>query len=197
MSEQCARLERSRSMLEHVLTTMQESAAAVQTVVQEVDNLQQALQYVIDVTRRQGGSTIAAPGLAEKDRIELGRWCRENGLTLLTANLRDHLSAIHTGFTIADWGIAETATIVQDSTAEDIRLATMLCNTHIALLPLSRIRADAVSLETELNALIESPPRYLSFISGASRTADIERVLTIGVHGPQELHILILQDVPD
>ena len=35
---------------------------------------------------------------------------------------------------------------------------------------------------------------YLSFISGASRTADIERGLALGVHGPLELHILILED---
>jgi len=41
---------------------------------------------------------------------------------------------------------------------------------------------------------MKSAPRYLSFISGASRTADIERVLTIGVHGPRELHLLILDE---
>jgi L-lactate dehydrogenase complex protein LldG len=181
-------------MTDHLMTIMQQSAEAVQTIVREVDDFAQALRYVIDVTRNGGGSTIAAPGLDQKDRIALDQWCRGAGLTLLTANLRGHLHHIHTGFTVADWGIAETGTIVQDSSSEEIRLATMLCETHVAVLPLSRIRADAISLEYELHALIQSPPRYLSFISGASRTADIERVLTIGVHGPQELHILFLKD---
>jgi L-lactate dehydrogenase complex protein LldG len=51
-----------------------------------------------------------------------------------------------------------------------------------------------MELESELREGMKSAPRYVSFISGASRTADIERVLTIGVHGPQELHLLILDD---
>jgi L-lactate dehydrogenase complex protein LldG len=42
--------------------------------------------------------------------------------------------------------------------------------------------------------MMKNTHSYVAFISGASRTADIERVLTIGVHGPQELHILILND---
>jgi L-lactate dehydrogenase complex protein LldG len=70
----------------------------------------------------------------------------------------------------------------------------MLCETHVAVLPRSRIKPEAQSLEAELERLIEEPPRYLAFITGASRTADIERVLTLGVHGPLELHLLILED---
>ena len=59
-------------------------------------------------------------------------------------------------------------------------------------LPRSKIQPDLMTLEKELGRLMKEPGNYLAFITGASRTADIERVLTIGVHGPQELHILIM-----
>jgi len=41
---------------------------------------------------------------------------------------------------------------------------------------------------------IPDAPGYVAFVTGASRTADIERVLAIGVHGPLEMHILLLED---
>lgn len=171
---------------------MKEKAEAVQTIVSDIEDLRQAFQYTVDITKKQGGSAIAAPGLDEADRLLLDELCRESGLTLLTENLRNHIGQMQAGFSKADWGIAETATLVLDSSSEDMRIATMLSETHVAVLPKSRIRPDTMALESELTEMIKSPQRYLSFISGASRTADIERVLTIGVHGPQEFHILFL-----
>jgi L-lactate dehydrogenase complex protein LldG len=176
-----------------LVTTMKEKAAAVQVIVSEIQNLEKALAYAIDVTQKQGGATLAAPGWDEASRPALQAGCAQAGLALLGENLREHPS-IHTGLTQADWGIADTGTLVLDASSEDLRLATMLSETHIAVLPLSRLRATATDLEAELNRLAQSPPRYLSFITGASRTADIERVLTLGVHGPLELHLLLLKD---
>lgn len=173
---------------------MKEKAESVQTIVTGIASLHEAFQQAVAVTKKQGGSTIAAPGLDESHRGPFRKLCEENGLTLLESNLRDSMSGIHTGFTIAEWGIAETGTLVQNSTSEDLRIATMLSETHVAVLPESRIRPDSMSLENELSQIMKTPHRYLSFISGASRTADIERVLTIGVHGPQELHILIMEE---
>ena len=173
---------------------LKERAAAVQTSVTDVASLQQAFLYAIEITKNQGGSTIAAPALGVKERSQLAELCRQAEITLLTENLREHIGNIQTGLTLGDWGVAETATLVLDSTSENLRIATMLSETHVAVLPRSRIRSDAMELESELSESMKSAPRYLAFISGASRTADIERVLTIGVHGPQELHLLILDE---
>ncbi len=176
------------------LGLFKERAEAVQTSVTEVGNLEQAFQYAVEVTKRQGGSTLAAPAFGPKALSLLAELCRQAQITLLSENIRDHIGGIQTGVTLGDWGVAETATLVLDSTSEDVRIATMLSETHVAVLPRSRIKADLMELESELRETMKSHPRYLSFISGASRTADIERVLTIGVHGPQELHLLILNE---
>ena len=177
-----------------LVTTLKEKAAAVQVIVSEVNSLEAAFTYAIGVTQEQGGATIAAPGWDETSRAAWQENCRQAGVELLTDNLRERAAAIHTGFTRADWGIADTGTLVLDSSSEDLRLATMLSETHIAVLPLSRLRGTSMDLEDELSRLAQSPPRYLAFITGASRTADIERVLTLGVHGPLELHLLLLKD---
>jgi L-lactate dehydrogenase complex protein LldG len=176
------------------LQLLKERAEAVQTSVVDVASLQQAFLYAVEVTKKHGGSTIAAPALGPEERSQLEEVCRQAGIALLVENIRDHIGNIQTGLTLGDWGVAETATLVLDSTSEDVRIATMLSETHVAVLPKSRIRSDMMELESELSESMKSAPRYLSFISGASRTADIERVLTIGVHGPQELHLLILDE---
>jgi L-lactate dehydrogenase complex protein LldG len=180
---------------EKQLKLMKEKAEAVQAVVTEIKHLDEAFQYTVNLTKKQGGKSIAAPGLDENDRAKMEAVCHQNELVLLTKSLRDHISGLHTGFTIADWGVAETGTLVLDSTSEDVRIATMLAETHVAVLPASKIKPDSMSLENELNSVLKKAASvYYAFITGASRTADIERVLAVGVHGPKELHILIMEE---
>lgn len=175
---------------------LKDRAEAVQTIFQAVPSLDDCFRHAINVTLQLQGSTIAAPQLSPAHQQRLHRLCEESGIHLLTSELRKHSGQIHTGFTLGDWAIAETATVVLDSAAEDVRIATMLSETHVAAVPHSRVRATALELADELSEAMSSPPTYLAFISGASRTADIERVLTIGVHGPQEFHLIILEEEP-
>ena len=176
------------------LNLFKEKAAAVQVVISEIANISEAFDYVADLTAKQGGRVISAFGWEGQDRAALEEACGRAGVSLVADNLREHAASLHTALTLADWGIADTGSLVLDSSSEDLRLATMLAEIHVAVLPLSRLKADAFALEGELNRLMATPPRYLAFITGPSRTADIERVLTIGVHGPGELHVLLLKD---
>ena len=176
------------------LELFKEKAAAVQVVIEEIPDLAAAFDYAVELTTKQGGKSMAAFGWQGKTRGLLEAACARAGVSLVADNLREHAGTLHTALTLADWGIAETGSLVLDSRSEDLRLATMLAETHVAVLPLSRLQPDSLALEAEMRRRMASPPSYLAFITGASRTADIERVLTIGVHGPQELHVLILED---
>jgi L-lactate dehydrogenase complex protein LldG len=182
-------------MQQHDITVLfQKQAAAVQGIVNKIHRMSEAFTYTADLTRRQGSGTVAAPGLGTEAQSRLKKACERSNLQLLEFPLRPHVNEIHTSLTLADWGIAETGSLVLDSSSEDVRIATMLAETHVAVLPAAKIKLKATDLENELNAILkQKTPSYIAFITGASRTADIERVLAIGVHGPQELHILILE----
>ncbi len=176
------------------LKLMRSQAEAVQVVVREVADLEEACRYALDLTKKQGGQVVAAPGWPEEKVASLQEIFGQAGLEFLTEDLRSRANDLYTGFTRADYGIAETGSLVLESTSEDLRLATMLSEVHVAVLPKSKIVPDAMALEKTFTERFSQPPCYLAFITGASRTADIERVLTIGVHGPQEVHLLLLEE---
>lgn len=93
------------------------------------------------------------------------------------------------GITSAQAAIAETGTLVLDSTRERHRLVSLVPPVHIAIVDASKIyetlgEALAFIHKTEMSPAV-------TFVTGPSRTADIELTLTIGVHGPQELYVII------
>ncbi|MFN2437233.1 MAG: lactate utilization protein C [Desulfotignum sp.] len=138
---------------------------------------------------------MAAPNLGTADLQYLSQACDTAGnIHLLKNGMRDYPGGIDMGVTLADYGIAETGTLVMTSDSEETRLATMLCEVHVAVLNVSDIRPTADAMVRELTAMTARTGSYTAFITGASRTADIERVLAIGVHGPLELHIILVEE---
>ena len=178
-----------------LIQLLKEKAEAVQAVVVKIKTLKEAFQYTVGLTRQQKGTSMVVMGLEIQDVKLLEKACNTADISFIKPPLRSHANEIHTALTPVDWGIAETGTLVLDSSSEDVRIATMLSETHVALLPVSKIKPDVTALENEINAVLKADgSSYYAFITGASRTADIERVLTKGVHGPQELHILIMEE---
>jgi len=105
------------------------------------------------------------------------------------------LFSIEVGITRAQAGIAETGTLVLDSSMEQNRLISLVPPVHIAILDASRIYATLGETLAMLQNENEPSPA-ITFITGPSRTADIELTLTVGVHGPKELHVIVVQDKP-
>lgn len=101
---------------------------------------------------------------------------------------RESAAAAQAGITEFDCAAASTGTLLQDASAAAQRLASTLPPVHIALL---RAGSLAASLGDALRRFDPARVPFLALVTGPSRTADIERVLTIGVHGPRRLVILI------
>jgi L-lactate dehydrogenase complex protein LldG len=97
------------------------------------------------------------------------------------------------GLTTAQAAIAETGTLVLDSDRERHRLVSLVPPVHIAILDAKNIRATLGEAITQLQRDSHISPA-ITFITGPSRTADIELTLTIGVHGPKELYVIINED---
>lgn len=137
--------------------------------------------------------TIAAPGLTDKDFATLEKQGKAKDFTVLRQGMREHLAGIDVGFSTCNAAIAETATCVLECPSEDLRLATMICEVHVVALKKSQIVKSSYELAEYLEEAMSKGPLYTAFISGPSRTADIERVLTLGVHGPLELHVALME----
>lgn len=98
------------------------------------------------------------------------------------------------GITIAEYGVAETGSIVDVSSTDEQRLLSSLTRVHIAILDSSNILPKledlAPRLRDKLSAKEQSKPS-ITFIGGPSRTSDIELKSVLGVHGPHEVHVVV------
>ena len=96
------------------------------------------------------------------------------------------------GISQMEWALANTGTLVQSADEVDKRLVSTLPSLHIALVATAALLPDLPSVVVRIDP---AKSAYLSFITGPSRSADIERVLTIGVHGPERLIIVLVDDL--
>jgi L-lactate dehydrogenase complex protein LldG len=89
----------------------------------------------------------------------------------------------------AIYGLADTGSVVLASGPEEPRARSLLPEVHISLLAEERILPG---LEELFAALGRELPSALAIVTGPSRSADIEQSLTVGVHGPGEVHVVLL-----
>ena len=108
----------------------------------------------------------------------------------VTPNAID-LFGFDVGITTAQAAIAETGTLVLDAARERHRLISLVPPVHIAIVDAAKIYQTLGETLSVLHKSRDEVSATITFITGPSRTADIELTLAIGVHGPQELHVII------
>ncbi len=159
--------------------------------VRRAKTAEQAVGLALEEMGQQGSKRAAAAPLHCLNMKELAARSRSRGIDICLTLDRSGIEQADLGISEFSLGIAGLGSIVQDASGLHTRLVSMLPPRHLALLPtgcLVETFADALAV-IERNYGVTMPP-FLSFITGPSKTADIERQLTIGVHGPERLIVL-------
>jgi len=175
--------------------TFKTRAEAVSAEVHRFATGPEALDFILGLLRDQGvldgpgtGALWAGGSLQREARIRLAG--RAPGLGFEVT--REAAARVRIGISQMDWAMADTGTLVQDAAAVEQRLVSTLPPIHVALAATGRILPGLAAV---LERIGPAQTGYLAMITGPSRTADIERVLTIGVHGPERLVIVFVDDL--
>ena len=179
-----------------IIDSFKAHAEAVSAQVLRVATRESALATVLQLLRQEGVDDqpgcyavwADGPMVAPDERKQL-----EGSVPGLKFDVtRELAAAAKVGISQMDWALASTGTLVQSAAEVDKRLVSTLPPLHIALLSTAALLPDLAAVLTRVDPRNSA---YLSFITGPSRTADIERVLTIGVHGPGRLIIVLVDNL--
>lgn len=137
---------------------------------------------------------LAATGLAARAVC----WPRLGGLDWAAAGLAVEPRAAApddlVGITGVFCAIAETGSLMLLSGNETAATTSLLPETHIAVVPASRVVAGMEEGFALLRAEHGALPRAVNFVSGPSRTGDIEQTIVLGAHGPYRVHLIVVAD---
>lgn len=175
--------------------------AALSGHVHRPGNVAEAIPIVLDILSQHKADRIIAwdepqlelPGFAAA--LEEARISIEN--STLPANEAERqerlaqLEGVRVGITGAQAGLADTGAVAVISGPGRGRLASLLPPVHVALLPIRKIY-PALPAYLAANPSAATEGSNLAFIVGPSRSGDIEMTLSMGVHGPGEVHVVIL-----
>lgn len=108
-------------------------------------------------------------------------------------DIAKHKASAEVGISVAEFCIAESGSIVVDNKSYEARVTSMLPYTNIVFVP-AKYAVKDMSVACEIIGKVFKDG-YCGFVTGPSRTADIERVLSLGVHGPNYLFIIAVEDM--
>jgi L-lactate dehydrogenase complex protein LldG len=150
----------------------------------EIDS---ALKKLVEEQNIQKATAWETPSLRQLGVTEI---LNSLGVELVSPNASKHEMALcDLGITEADYLLPETGTLVLYSSHEKPRAVSLLPRIHLAIVRPDMLRADLHQVFAEARE-----HHYLVFITGPSRTADIELTVTLGVHGPKNLYVWMIGD---
>jgi len=163
----------------------------LKTVFLECGSLEEASTQVKEIAAREGWKTIGYhSGTLSTPLTE------SLGLTLLTTDNgydTNALEACDAGITECDFLIAQTGSVMVSGPSAGGRALSVLPPHHVVIARRSQMVPDLTTALAEVTLKYDSKfPSFMSFITGPSRTGDIERILVLGAHGPKQLTVIAI-----
>jgi L-lactate dehydrogenase complex protein LldG len=149
----------------------------------------QVSDYLSDVTIQHNSKSCIVWETDLIKQLNIIEYLKSTNLRVIKSHHKKRLARADIGITEADYAIADSGTLVLLSNPKQPRLVSLIAPIHIAILDSERIVPNIFDLFQIFT--YKSEMSCIAFITGPSRTADIELNLTLGVHGPKEVHILI------
>ena len=167
----------------------------------------EASQSLLSIIRETGAERIIKWDSSLLNRLGIDRLLESSGAQDISLNQKDisnkmdqndHIEALSRadiGISGADYGLADTGTLVLRTSFAQDRSTTLLPPVHVAIIESANILAGSDDLIVRLLLDLEEngePDSCLTLITGPSRTADIELNLVLGIHGPKDLRVIIV-----
>ena len=159
----------------------------------------EALASTVEIVERIEDAPAAAARYLAAHQLPLSAvaWPQLAGLDWVGAGLQVESRAARgddlVGITGVFCAVAETGSLVGLSGTDTPAANSLLPETHIAIVPAARIVPGMEEVWALIRAECGDLPRAANFISGPSRTGDIEQTLVLGAHGPYRVHIVIVR----
>lgn len=162
-----------------------------------VESEDEIRDFIIRLIEERGFSSFTIWESDLLQRLHLRDDLQNKGLKFASPNNKEEMAKADIGITEADFAIAETGTIVLTANEKQPRTVSLIPPIHIAILKSTKIAGNINDLFALLSnsisemGSIDELTSCMTFITGPSRTADIELNLTLGVHGPKEILVLV------
>jgi L-lactate dehydrogenase complex protein LldG len=162
-----------------------------------------AREKILELLAGVGATQVVRSTTNLVEEVDLDDALRQRGVEVMACDLRrdddrkrlrEMEFSADAGVTTVDYGVAETGSLVVVAAPGQGRAVSLLPPVHIAVLRASDIVYELGELFERIKRDRGELPSATTLITGPSRTADIELVLTVGVHGPKELHLVLLDD---
>jgi L-lactate utilization protein LutC len=162
-----------------------------------VEDLGGAREYVLDLAREREARLLIRWDVDELEELgvdaPLGKAGVEVAVWRDLADFREIAGKADIGLSTAAWAIAETGTLVLEGGPGMGRTVTLLPPTYVALVPANRIlRTVPEAIEKYAGGEPTGLPANVSFHTGPSRSGDIEMSLFVGMHGPGDVHVVLV-----